>query len=320
MPSAADAGSSGAASSSAVASSEVGSDAVGSDAVVRRIPWATIVIAAICILVQVWSAMGPSDEEIDRLLRERASIEQEILHEYALLTAPNLEQRQFLDAFHDGEDGDPDDELRDAYQAIRQQGRALDQRSPVFMMGYRPTSNNPVRMVTSAFVHAGWIHLLGNLLFLYLVGCNLEDRWTKAGFVAFYLLGAIVSALSYGLVHPGSPVPLVGASGAVSAAMGAFVVVMGTAQIRFFYLLWVFVHVRTGNFHAKAYVALPLWFVMQFLNAILEGSGAGDGVAYSAHVGGFVFGAAVAFLCSQHAGFITGQNLLIDGGVFRGSF
>ncbi len=264
-----------------------------SDAVVRRIPWVTIVIAALCLLVQVWSSLGPSDQEIGRVMLEREGVEHHILYEYGLLEAPVDEQRAFLAAFHDGEQGEPDDELRDEYQAVLTQGAHVDEQSPLLLMGYRPATDGPLRMLTSAFVHDGWIHLLGNLLFLYLVGCNLEDRWTRGGFLAFYLLGALVAAASYGLMHRGSPIPLIGASGAVSAAMGGFLVVLGAAKIRFFYLLWIFIHFRTGSFHSPAYVALPIWFVLQLLNAGLEGAGAGGGVAYSAHVGGFVFGAAV---------------------------
>ena len=164
----------------------------------------------------------------------------------------------------------------------------------VIAAGYRPAIDGPVRMLTSAFVHGGWFHLFGNMLFLYLVGCNLEDRWTRGGFVAFYLVGAIVAAATYGAFHPASEVPLVGASGAVAAAMGAFLVVLGTAQIRFAYLVWFWAFVRAGEFHARAYVVLPLWFAMQALSVFFESDGGeGGGVAYSAHVGGFVFGVAV---------------------------
>jgi membrane associated rhomboid family serine protease len=194
--------------------------------VVRQIPWATIVIAVICVAVELWQL---------------------------------------------GEPG-----------------------VAVSAAGYRPAIDGPVRMLTSAFVHGGWFHLFGNMLFLYLVGCNLEDRWTRGGFVAFYLVAAIVAAATYGVFHPGSEVPLVGASGAVAAAMGAFLVVLGGAQIRFAYLVWFLAFVRVGEFHARAYVVLPLWFLMQALSALLEyGSSDGGGVAYSAHVGGFVFGVAV---------------------------
>lgn len=264
-----------------------------SDAVVRRIPWATIIIAALCLLVQVWSTLGPSDGDLEAYIVEREMVEEQILDEYGLFEVPFEEQEAFLEAYAVGEEGDPDDALREEYRAVLGTGERLEADSPIGRMGYRPADDGVLRMLSSAFVHGGWLHLLGNLLFLYLVGCNLEDRWTRGGFVAFYLAGALVSALSYGLAHPGSHVALIGASGAVSAAMGAFLVVLGTADIRFSYFVWVLYHIRAGSFSARAYVALPIWFLLQALNAGLETLGVEGGVAYSAHVGGFVFGVVV---------------------------
>jgi len=162
---------------------------------------------------------------------------------------------------------------------------------PIELAGYRPVDGGMLRMVTAAFVHGGVVHLLGNMLFLYLTGCNLEDRWTRGLFLIFYLCAAVVASFTYGVWHPNSTTLLIGASGAVSALLGAFLVVYGAAAIRFFYVATIFVRIFTGTFELPAYVALPIWFAIQVVSVVFE-SDAG-GVAYSAHIGGFVFGVVV---------------------------
>ena len=145
------------------------------------------------------------------------------------------------------------------------------------------------------FLHAGYMHLIGNMLFLFLAGCAIEDVWGRPLFIAFYFVSGIVATISFQIASSNSMVALVGASGAIAGLMGAFLIRLAKTQIRFFYLLFLlFFGFRTGTFNAPAYLMLPLWLLQQVVYASFhEGEG---GVAFSAHIGGFVFGAAIALV------------------------
>ena len=187
-----------------------------------------------------------------------------------------------------------------SHDILASQSLAMLDKIPMFRFGYETGSGINYKLLTCAFVHAGWLHLIGNMLFLWLAGSVLEDRWGRVKFVVFYLAGAAASTLSFDWLYHGDTMILVGASGAISAAMGAFLVYYHRAQIRFFYWLWT----RTGTFFLSAYVALPLWLVEQLLWAKLEPTAGFSGTAYAAHVGGFAFGFVVAVVASK----IIGRN------------
>jgi len=142
---------------------------------------------------------------------------------------------------------------------------------------YRPL---PVllTLATSLFLHGGWLHILGNMLFLWIFGNNIEDEMGPGRFLVFYLLGGVVGNLAHALFNLGSTVPLVGASGAISAVMGAYLVLFPQARIRS--LLFVFILVTFVRIPARVF--LIIWFFLQFF--------ASEGVAWLAHVGGFLFG------------------------------
>jgi membrane associated rhomboid family serine protease len=140
---------------------------------------------------------------------------------------------------------------------------------------------------TSMFVHGGLFHVSGNMLYLWIFGNNVEDAMTKARFVVFYLTCGLVAALAQYLGDPGSPVPMVGASGAVSGALGAYLLLHPHARVFTlvgFAWFWRLVPV-------PAVVVLGFWIVVQLLNTMLTvGRGGRGGVAWLAHVGGFVAG------------------------------
>ncbi|HHH28783.1 MAG TPA: rhomboid family intramembrane serine protease [Polyangiaceae bacterium] len=161
-------------------------------------------------------------------------------------------------------------------------------------LGFVPGDDLGITVVLYAYAHGGLVHLLGNMVFLWCMGVNLETRWGTPTYAAVYLVGAAVSGLAYGSLHAGSTIPLVGASGAIAALMGAFLVSLFKTRIKFWYLIWYLFGVSTGTFKVPAYVVLPLWFLSDLLGAYVEARGAGGGVAYSAHVGGFMFGFIVA--------------------------
>lgn len=149
---------------------------------------------------------------------------------------------------------------------------------------------------TSMFLHGGWMHLVGNMAFLYIFGDNVEDRLGHLRYLAFYLVAGVVAALVHAHLAPDSTIPTVGASGAISGVLGAYAVLFPRARV---YTLLPFVFLFVGVVQIRAGVYLGLWFAMQLLNGVaglaapVETSG---GVAWWAHIGGFVVGMAVASL------------------------
>jgi membrane associated rhomboid family serine protease len=150
---------------------------------------------------------------------------------------------------------------------------------------YDPGKNVWLAMVTSMFLHGSLLHIGGNLLFLWVFGNNVEDVFGKVGFVLFYLAGGVVATLSHVLLNVDSTVALVGASGAIAAVMGAYLVLFPRAKVRtaVFVLLIFFVNLQ-------AWVVLGFWFVLQFF------TDPNTGVAWGAHVGGFLFGVVVGLV------------------------
>jgi len=153
--------------------------------------------------------------------------------------------------------------------------------------GYLPGQSPARTLVTSAFLHGGILHLVLNMLFLWIFADNIEDRFGHFGFLVFYLCGAVVSALGFQVLSGKSDVPLVGASGAVSAVLGGYLVLFPWCRIKVFYwLLLIFF----GIWHVPAIVVILVWFVGQY---IAFKGGAATNIAHSAHIAGFVFGFAV---------------------------
>ena len=149
-------------------------------------------------------------------------------------------------------------------------------------------------IVTSIFLHGGWLHILGNMLYLWIFGNNVEDRLGRVGFLLFYLVGGIVAALTQVAIDPGSTQPLVGASGAIAAALGAYIVLFPGARI----LSLVFLGFFYQLLNVPALIILGFWFVLQLISGFgsLGGDTASGGVAFFAHIGGFAFGMVVGVL------------------------
>lgn len=164
---------------------------------------------------------------------------------------------------------------------------AAAREQPVYRLGWVASERNALGLFAHMFLHGGVLHLLGNLWFLWLCGCNLEDRWGRAVFPAFYLGAGLAAALLHAALVADGTVPMIGASGAIAGAMGGFLVIHARTRIRFFYLYWLALVPRWGTFWAPAWVMLPLWLAVELFWALV---GVGSGVAHWAHVGGFVFG------------------------------
>jgi membrane associated rhomboid family serine protease len=151
-----------------------------------------------------------------------------------------------------------------------------------------------VTLLTSMFLHGGWLHLLGNMLFLWIFGNNVEDRLGSIPYLLFYLVGGIAAALTQVVIDPESRIPLVGASGAIAAALGCYLVLFPTARI----LSLVFLGFFYQLLEVPALILLGFWFVLQLASGFagLGAETAHGGVAFFAHIGGFVLGVAVGVL------------------------
>jgi membrane associated rhomboid family serine protease len=144
---------------------------------------------------------------------------------------------------------------------------------------------------TSMFMHAGLMHLLGNMMYLWIFGDNVEDAMGHFTYLLFYLAGGFAASIAHILVNPGSQIPTVGASGAIAAALGAYLVLYPRSRVATFIPLGFFMTLRM----LPASIVLIMWFVLQLFNGVLT-LGAADvgGTAFWAHIGGFVFGAFIA--------------------------
>jgi len=146
----------------------------------------------------------------------------------------------------------------------------------------------PFTVLTSMFVHEGWLHIAGNMLFLWIFGNNVEDAMGRIRFLAFYLLCGVAAALAQTAVRPYSMVPNIGASGAIAGVLGAYIMLYPRARV--LTLVPVFIFFLPILF-LPAWVIIGAWFVLQLLEGVLSvGAAAGGGVAFFAHVGGFVAG------------------------------
>lgn len=159
----------------------------------------------------------------------------------------------------------------------------------LYRYGFVPQSFTWYSLFTHQFVHGGVLHLVFNVWFLWLCGCNLEDRWGRLVFPLFYLGGGVAAAFAHKALTESPGMPMIGASGAVAAAMGAFLAILARTKIRFFYVYAISFRVRTGTFEASAYWMLPLWLASEVFSAVVM-KHAHDGVAHWAHIGGFVVG------------------------------
>lgn len=160
--------------------------------------------------------------------------------------------------------------------------------TPYYYLNMAQVTNVPTWYVltplTSMFLHGGWMHLLGNMLFLWIYGNNIEDYFGPVVFLFFYVIAGLAAVALYTVFNTGSEIPLVGASGAIAGVMGAYMVLHPRAEIT---CLIVFFFIQFVTLPAKA--VLGIWFALQIIMSF-TGMSSGGGVAWLAHVGGFLFG------------------------------
>ncbi|HLL54117.1 MAG TPA: rhomboid family intramembrane serine protease [Myxococcaceae bacterium] len=274
------------------------------EATVDRVPWVSIVLAAICAVCfgVTWltpeKPLGYSDADAQAVIKYWAQ------HPYLELREPyrkrilppdvrllvqvrrraELEQKHKLpDEFGmQVEQGELDrlqnELLQAADQSLLSRFSLIPERGPT-QFGW----------LTYMFLHFGWMHLLMNLFFFYLVGPMLEDVWGRPLFAAFYLGGGLAAGVAHHLLDPTSAIPMAGASGAVAACIGAFTYRYARRKINMVYWLLLFVR---GSFKIPAWVWGLFWFASEVASFLLNGGD--NGVAVMAHIGGFVFGIFVA--------------------------
>jgi len=155
--------------------------------------------------------------------------------------------------------------------------------------GVVPARFDALAVVSSMFLHGGWMHLIGNMWFLWIFGDNVEDMLGSGRFLAFYLLAGLGAGLAHYLLQPSSAVPTVGASGAIAGVLAGYLVLFPRARITTLVPLGFFVQLL----ELPAMVLIGLWFAIQIGSGLLSFGGSGGGVAWWAHVGGFLVGVAL---------------------------
>ena len=149
-----------------------------------------------------------------------------------------------------------------------------------------PEINNPlVSVFTSMFLHGGWLHLLGNMLYLWIFGNNVEDSMGRLRFIVFYLVCGLAAAALQIARDPVSDLPMIGASGAIAGVLGAYLILHPFARVHTLIIIFIFIRVIT----LPAIVVLAFWFLIQLISSLSPAASQG-GVAWNAHIGGFLTG------------------------------
>jgi membrane associated rhomboid family serine protease len=179
----------------------------------------------------------------------------------------------------------------------------------IAIYGMVPDQFSLLSVLTSMFLHGGWMHVLGNMWFLWIFGDNIEDILGSAKYVLFYLLCGVAAAMTQFLADPGSRVPMVGASGAIAGVMGAYLVKFPHSRI----LSLVTVVFFFTTVEVPAWLMLVFWFFIQFFNGVgsigYSHASEGGGVAFLAHVGGFLAGIALIHLLVPRERYTRRQGL-----------
>ncbi len=273
---------------------------------VRRLPWVSIVIGVSCILVY-WLS-GRSEDRAFEHAGERLTEVVQYYYEHPYLE-PNEHLAAtgdfFVGAFEYGGGGSSGDvepgQLRaeqEELDRLTDEWQAAMEDIPLFRFGLIPNDFQLGDLFASMFMHAGLLHLIGNLFYFWLSGPPLEDVWGRPVFAAFYLAAGLFGGLLWVARYPDSSVPLIGASGAVAGLMGAFMVRFWASKIKMFYFFIIRFRPYVGTFSAPSWVMLGLWFATELFWAAARDSAAGKfgGVANLVHVAGFAFGAVTALL------------------------
>lgn len=276
---------------------------------VRRLPWITFAIMAICLIVHIIVSIDLNKREKELEIAAREFLEYYVQYPFLELDPEILnlifgerlaeqakEQIEILREEASREVHLFQERRQEELNQLSQKLKTVIVNIPYRKYGFIPVKRSFLALLTYMFIHSGWFHLIGNLLFLYVTGPFIEDVWGRPIYTAFYLIMGVGSALMFAQHYPDFAGPLIGASGAVAGVMGAFLILYWRTKIRFLFILIPLIFIR-GTFKAPAWLMLPLWFLLEFFNAkVMDAINpqGGGGVAHWAHVWGFVFGVVAA--------------------------
>src|SRR5919204_4277603 len=274
------------------------------DAEVDRMPAISIGIAAACAAAFLLTWVLPNNpdgmhadsfREIVRYYQEHPylTVQPSFLYDYL-----RPEARATLEGMHEETPVTVDEATRALEQthldSMISEFAAAAEAAPLRRFGLIPARGllQP-GWLTHMFLHFGWMHIIGNLFFFYLVGPLLEDLWGRHFFAAFYLVGGLMAALAHVAIDPHSTVLMAGASGAIAACMGAFTYRCANRKIRMAYMIGL---LRRGTFLIPAWLWGGFWFAGEVFSFAMHQS---EGVAVMAHIGGFLFGFGAAMLIER---------------------
>lgn len=292
----------------------------------KRPPWMTFALMLACLLAfLLYQGKDPEliegavrsylDAELDRLEAPlyQDYLEREISLEGNTDQQPLLDWVEYLEAegdrvglaslilsdqafyryLQDNRDLVMNSRERSLWQSEREQiQERYISRLSAYEAGLMPSDLSFYSLITYQFLHGGWGHLIGNMVFLFLLGFTVEKALGPGRYLLAYLLCGVAAGLAHTAFHWGEAVPLVGASGSIAGLMGMYVAFFGRRKIRFFYYLGVYFN----YFRAPALVILPIWVGKEMYHHWASG---GDGIAYLAHAGGLVAGAALILLLGK---------------------
>ena len=257
-----------------------------------RFPVITVALIVINVAIFIWQLNFPTDEKLDQVgfgsidqsSLEYGAIPYRITHtdsrDCVIGGVPNSQNQLEAGVVCPG--------TKDFDRAVAI-GREDPQAVPI------PIDQAPwwETLFTSMFMHGGFLHIAGNMLFLWVFGNNIEDRLGRVKFLIFYLLAGLIAVYTQALIDSGSTAPTIGASGAIAGVLGAYALLFPKARV----LTLIFIIFFVTLVEIPALILLAIWFILQFVPALGQvavQTGGGEGVAYFAHVGGFLFGLAVA--------------------------
>ena len=271
-------------------------------------PWVSAALMVLMALGFFVTGMGTESLGRGQERAEKAIEIGEFLVDHPYLAAPAemgtifgeefLEQKRLARGRYLAENRPPPPDVLSseklALEALSQALSATTRGLSSHEFGFFPSHPTPVSAITHLFLHAGWLHLLANLLFFFVVGPTLEEAYGWVVFLLLFLTSGCAAATVHAWRFPDATVPLIGASGAIAGVMGAYLIRLAGSRIAFLFLPVVFLPFWRYRFHAPAFIVLPLWFIQQLAEA-RDASSMG-GVAFWAHIGGFCFGAGVALV------------------------
>jgi membrane associated rhomboid family serine protease len=267
-----------------------------------RFPVITVALIAINVAIFIWQLGFPTDSELDSRT-DLSAIDQSSLEWGAIpyrITHPGEAKDCALGAPGDlsSATGPVEPEVvcpgTSEYDEATRNGQGNPGLEPI------PLDQAPwwQTLFSSMFMHGGILHIVFNMLFLWVFGNNIEDSLGRVKFLLFYLLAGLVALYSQAALDPGSTVPTIGASGAVAGVLGAYALLHPKARV----LTLIFIIFFVTLVEIPAAILLAIWFVLQFIPAVGQVATpdvGGEGIAYFAHVGGFIFGLAVAALMAR---------------------